>query len=340
MMIFYCQEIQKDTIQTKNVINQDSINPKTDSVLFIKHLSKDSLSRRAVSSNKPAPFISSDTTSVCKRNIITDITFYDPNNFVIKSYSDFSDCFPYSFIENNKIRQTQLKASFVKHLRSGQQIVTKPFHEDWIIAIIIVSAFLLAFVRTTSKSVLPEVTKFFLFRGTKGTSLRGIDGLFQWQSTILNLYSFLIISLFGFAAASYYQLIPSSVPGIIVWLISLGILISAVTLRHTVCILTGNFSGQEEVFKEYLNSIYYFYRFNSILIFILIVLMFYTRTFSPEFYIKTGIIVFLLMYLIRILRLLIIFINQTISIFYLILYLCALEVLPVAISIKYFAGFF
>jgi hypothetical protein len=339
MMMFYCQEIQRDTIQTKNVIIQDSISPKTDSVLYIKHLSKDSLSRRAVSSNKPVPFISSDTTSVCKRNIITDITFYDTNNFVIKSYTDFSDCFPYSFIENNKLRQTDLKASFVKHLRSGQQIA-KPFHEDWIIAIIMVSAFLLALVRTTSKSVLPEVTKFFLFRGTKGTSLRGIDGLFQWQSTILNLYSFLIISLFGFAAASYYQLIPSSVPGIIVWLISLGIIISAVTIRHTVCILTGNFSGQEEVFKEYLNSIYYFYRFNSILIFTLIVLMFYTKTFTPEFYIKTGIIVFLLMYLIRILRLLMIFINQTISIFYLILYLCALEVLPVAISIKYFAGFF
>ena len=339
-MMFYCQEIQRDTIQTKNVIIQDSISPKTDSVLFIKHLPKDSLSGRAFSSNKPVPFISSDTTSVCKRNIISDITFYDPNNFVIKSSSDFSACFPYSFIENNKIRQTELKASFVKHLRSGQQIVTKPFHEDWIIAIIMVSAFLLALVRTTSKSVLPEVTKFFLFRGIKGTSLRGIDGLFLWQSTILNLYSFLIISLFGFAAASYYQLIPSSVPGILVWLISLGIIISAVTIRHTVCILTGNFSGQEEVFKEYLNSIYYFYRFNSILIFILIVLMFYTKTFSPEFYIKTGIIVFLLMYLIRILRLFMIFINQTISIFYLILYLCALEVLPVAISIKYFTGFF
>jgi hypothetical protein len=44
------------------------------------------------------------------------------------------------------------------------------------------------------------------------------------------------------------------------------------------------------------------------------------------------------MYLIRVIRLIIIFLNRNISIFYLILYLCALEILPVLIVIKYFTG--
>ena len=46
----------------------------------------------------------------------------------------------------------------------------------------------------------------------------------------------------------------------------------------------------------------------------------------------------LLMYSIRVIRLLIIFLNRNISIFYLILYLCALEILPVLIVVKYFTG--
>ena len=51
-----------------------------------------------------------------------------------------------------------------------------------------------------------------------------------------------------------------------------------------------------------------------------------------------GIIIIGLMYLIRVVRLLIIFLNRNISIFYLILYLCALEILPGLIIVKYFTG--
>jgi len=42
----------------------------------------------------------------------------------------------------------------------------------------------------------------------------------------------------------------------------------------------------------------------------------------------------------RIIKLFSIFLNRNISILYLILYLCALELLPVVVLIKYFAGLF
>ena len=73
--------------------------------------------------------------------------------------------------------------------------------------------------------MLPGVTRFFLFRGINDPSSRDIGGLFNWQSTILNLISFLIIGLFAYCAASYYDLIPSGISGIIFWLISVGIII-------------------------------------------------------------------------------------------------------------------
>jgi hypothetical protein len=177
-----------------------------------------------------------------------------------------------------------------------------------------------------------------LFRGINDPFSRDIGGLFHWQSTILNLISFLIIALFSYSAASYNDFIPFGIKGIVFWFISLGIIITAITLRHMVCIITGNASGEKEVFREYLLGVYQSYRLSALFLFVLIILMSYTVFFSAKVYFISGIIVIGLMYLIRVIRLFIIFINQNISIFYLILYLCALEILPVVISVKYFTG--
>jgi hypothetical protein len=133
-------------------------------------------------------------------------------------------------------------------------------------------------------------------------------------------------------------MIPSAYPGILSWIISLGIIIASVTLRHIVCFVAGYSSGQVEIFREYLVSIYNFYRIIALSFFIIIILMTYTVLFSSRFLLTTGLIVLGIMYSLRIIRLLIIFINRSISIFYLILYLCALEILPVLITIKYITG--
>ncbi|MGD0753970.1 MAG: DUF4271 domain-containing protein, partial [Bacteroidales bacterium] len=97
-------------------------------------------------------------------------------------------------------------------------------------------------------------------------------------------------------------------------------------------------SEEKEVFMKYLFGIYQSYRYGAIFLFVIIILMSYTRILPVRDYIISGIIVLGLMYLLRVIRLLIIFINRNISIFYLILYLCALEILPVLIVVKYFTG--
>jgi hypothetical protein len=279
-----------------------------------------------------------DTNTVCGRNSIADITFYDSINVITKIESGSSYGFPFQFTEKNKQMHAEVRASLVKHLKSGREIPVQPLHADWIIVIILIAAFFYSLIRTTSKSVMSGATRFFLFRGVNDPSSRDIDGLFHWQSTVLNLISFLIIGLFGYAAASFYDIIPSGLSGITFWGISLVITVSAVTLRHITCIITGNVSGEKEVFREYLLSVYQSYRFSALFLFVIIILMSYTVLSPAKGYFSSGIIVLGIMYLIRVTRLLIIFINRNISIFYLILYLCALEILPVLILVKYFTG--
>jgi len=338
-MIIPISESPQDTLRFNKFLIKESVRANTFSLPPVRQFSlKDTAKHSLPVAQKlilPA-FI--DTTSVCVRNSIADVTFYDSNNVVLKIQAGSYKQFPFIYTEKVQQQQAEERAFLIKQLKPGMDLPAQPLHTDWMILIILLSAFLFSLIRATSKKIMPDLTKFLLLRGTNDPASRDMGGLFQWQSTIMNLSSFLIIGLFGYLAASFYDFIPVGFKGFLVWLIAIGIISLAITLRHIVCVLTGAASGQNEIFRKYLLGIYQSYRFGAFFLFIIIVLMTYTRILSGGVLIKSGIIIIGMMYLIRIIRLLIIFLNRNISIFYLILYLCALEILPVLIVIRYFTG--
>jgi len=279
-----------------------------------------------------------DTLIVCRRNPVADITFYDSANVITTIATDKVKCFPHILIEKNKKTEAEAKAVLISHLRPGQELPGKLIDEDWAILVILLGAFLYSLLRNTSKNLLPELSRFFLFRGINDPGSRDAGGIFHWHSTMLNLVSFMSISLFAYCIADIKNVIPAGVNGIIVWLILTGVIILAITIRHVTCYITGNISGKNEEFHEYLVGVYQSYRYGALIIFIIVILLLYTGIFPHGVYIFSGVLILGLMYLVRITRLLIIFIKRNISIFYLILYLCALEILPVVISVKYFTG--
>jgi hypothetical protein len=276
--------------------------------------------------------------SICVRNSIADVTYSDTINVVTRIKWGSYNKFPFLFVEKNKQIQAENRTFLLKHLRSGQDLPSQPLHEDWIIGILLVTAFLFSFIRGSAKNGLPEVKRFSLIWGSGDLSSGNTSGLFYWQSTILNLISFLTIALFAYCSAFYYNLIPVNLSGIYFWLIAMALIISSVTLRHIVCIIAGKISGERELFIEYLHVVYQFYRFGAVVLMVIIILMSYTVILPVSTSITSGIIVLCIMYLIRILRLMIFFINRNISIFYFILYICALEILPVLVLLKYVSG--
>jgi len=74
------------------------------------------------------------------------------------------------------------------------------------------------------------------------------------------------------------------------------------------------------------------------LTFLVALLILYTTLFPAKVYFSIGFYAIGILYAARVLRLFLIFINRHVSIFYLILYLCALEILPVVILVKYVTG--
>ncbi|MDQ1332313.1 MAG: hypothetical protein QG576_347, partial [Bacteroidota bacterium] len=87
-------------------------------------------------------------------------------------------------------------------------------------------------------------------------------------------------------------------------------------------------------------TIYLSYRMMALVLFILVILLSYTTFFPSKALFLTGFITIAALYLMRIIRLLLIFMKRNISILYLILYLCALEFLPVVTLVKYITGLF
>ncbi len=337
----------QDTIKPKLVVHistdkllPDSVFQKLDLRSDSQHLAASARAKKAYMQPSVENEIIADTTAVCSRNSIVDVTFYDPLNFITQLDPSAVRSFPFLFTEKNNLRQQEAKTTLIKNLKEGQILPLKPIHSDWIVVVIFVAAFLFSLIKATSKSMLPEVTRFFLFRGINEPVSRDISGLFYWQSTILNLISFVILGLFSYCAAAWYDFIPTGISPILFMFISSAIIVSGITLRHFICRITGNLSGESEVFNEYLIGVYQSYRFCSLIIFVLVVLLVYTAFLPPDIYFFSGLVVLLIMYIYRVLRLFLIFIKKDISIFYLILYLCALEILPVLILLKYFTGLF
>jgi hypothetical protein len=282
--------------------------------------------------------INVDTISVWRRNSIEDVTFYDSTSIIYRIEPARPYNFPYIFLEKNSKIAEEKKAILVKHLKQGSFIPEQPIHKDWMILIILLAAFLFSLIGKSTDKMLQGVERFFLFRGINDTSAKDIGGLFSWESTIKNLVSFFIIGLYAYSAASFYYIIPPAISGILFWIILVAVIIAVVSVRHLVCLLIGATSGEREVFSEYLLGIYQFYRFSSIFIFVVMLMLAYTTILPVKACFSVGIITIAILYLMRVIRLFIIFINKNISLFYLILYLCALEILPVVIAVKYISG--
>jgi hypothetical protein len=329
----------QDTIKHKQPVRQDTIRQLSDSLQTKKNTSIDSSHHIKAVSFQPAEAIQNiNSSSICSRNSIADVTFCDTNNIIRSIDNSYLQDFPFVFTRINQKIMEEKKTDLVRHLKGGDELALGLFHNDWSLPLIFFTIFIYGIIKSESGKYFKWILKFISFRGINESASRDIGALFQWQSTLFNLGSFINISLFAYFSARWYNVFPFAENKFTNWLLSFLIIISALTIRHLVCIVTGSMSGEKEIFREYLTSIYYGYRLAGLLLLIITVLILYTTVVPVNILFFVGLAFVALIYFIRVFRLFLIFINRHVSIFYLILYLCALEILPVAIIVKYVTG--
>ena len=112
-------------------------------------------------------------------------------------------------------------------------------------------------------------------------------------------------------------------------------------VKITVTRILGNIFDVRDAASEYVYNVLLFNKTTGLVLFPICMLLAYARQIPPEILVWTGIVSSLLILIYRLLRVILIGVaNSSVSFFYIILYLCTLEIIPFIVIIKVFVGTF
>ena len=141
------------------------------------------------------------------------------------------------------------------------------------------------------------------------------------------LYIYLLFDSFG-----WY---PFELSGIYLLLACSGFLAGLIILRYILLSLTGYIFRRERIFSEYLFHHFLINKVLGVVLLPFIIAIAYTQGMVNEVIIYSSFIAVSITYILRISRAIIFIFRNVISLFYLILYLCAVEILPILVVIKF-----
>jgi len=331
------ETIFQDTLRLKPNQGNDTLSITIPGKLFKSSVHADTARKTLKIISRAKNTGEQDTSTSCFRNPVADINYRDSSNVVFTIRQNVLQDFPAVFTSINHEMYKQSRSAIASHLKTGDDLPEPVFQNDWFLPVLLFTVLIYGVVRSEIMKFFKDLGKFFSFRGIKELVSRERGSLFQWQATLFNLSSFINISIFLLLAAIWLDIIPSYVNQVKYSAFSFLIVISAATVRHITCLIVGNISEEREVFGEYLFWIYQAYRLASMILLVLSILILYTTAVPLSVLFYTGFVIVATMYLLRITRLFLIFISRHTSILYLILYLCALEIIPVAVIVKYAA---
>lgn len=168
-------------------------------------------------------------------------------------------------------------------------------------------------------------------------SLRLYGEANQAQKRISRLFDalyFITTGLYIYLVYNYFNLKWIESQGLKLYLVITAGLLCLSLLRVVLYKLAGLFFDQLKVFNEALFQIFLFNKFTGIVIVPFIIAIAYTRNISLDILVYTSLVALLSINILRLARGVIFSVKKVFSIFYFILYLCTLEILPVLVIVK------
>lgn len=210
--------------------------------------------------------------------------------------------------------------------------VTDSQFPQWIFIIYIISISILAWTNYFySKYILALFKSFVNYRAS--IKLFDESNILTGRSAFaLSINFFLIITLNGFILINYYLILEINKI-----LMILLILISSIIiyfLKNLIVNFIGNLLNSKKVANIYNFNIGIYNQVLGIILLPILLLISYFALEDKSLFIKLNLLVIVIIYISRIIRSIKIFIQEHFSIFYLFLYLCIIEFLPIYIFIR------
>ncbi len=241
------------------------------------------------------------------------------------------------------------KTSVLKEKNSGEQkaVETIPqikeiprekeksdIQSDWITFVLIFLFLLIGWSRLFFKKYFHNLIRSFHFYNYAQILYNESNSITIRSAVSLNINYFIVGGLFIFQSLHFYnpQLIHYS--GIKEMFFYSLILIFWYVWNYLMAHFVGAVFKKSEAFHLYFQNYNLYRKIFGLTIFPMVVAIQFTPDEIKSIFIYSGILLFGIIYLMHILRGLQIFMKKNISLFYLILYLCALEFLPILVWLK------
>lgn len=225
-------------------------------------------------------------------------------------------------------------------IRSPSDLPSSGSHDlrpDWLLGIIIASLILLAWLKLFYHKFLDQTMQSVSNYQLSVKLLRDQNLFSRRVAIALNINFIFIGGAFVYLIFGYYNLRPFQLNDILSYLCYSGCLMLLLMVRYVVLHLTGFLFDNHHIFREYLHQIFLIYKSLGIYSIILVIGLAYIREDLRIYFIYLGIILVFSAYFLRLFKGVRILMDKDVLIFYLILYLCTLEILPFLILYRFFS---
>jgi hypothetical protein len=272
---------------------------------------------------------------------ITDIRFQE--NFLItipyKSLSEFTDTtilpIKDSIVHRKDVANLNITTPLKKNSTGIDGSLKSESSFNWVAGLLLLSLFVFSWMKILyQKYILQEITALINYQASLRL-LREKNVLFKNMSVGLTIVFAINLGLFLYYVLSFFhisQVVTSDFISVLIYCASIAAFYS---IKSLLCRLIGYLFLSQPEFSEYVHNITVFNKNTGLLLFPFVVTIPYINDSIKPIILYSGIILFLGIYILRIIRGFQIIIHKGVSSFYLILYLCAVEILPVLLIVKY-----
>jgi hypothetical protein len=204
---------------------------------------------------------------------------------------------------------------------------------DWFTIIVIISIVLIATVRHSFGNYLTSLFQGFVNYSTASRMFRERNISLNQGEIRLEIFSYFVTSLFFYQIAQYFNLnIPFD--GYTKFAFALGLVFFYFMVKKLLYLLMGFIFENSGETGEFLYNFGNYIRVTGIVALPIVLLIAWAPFRTPYPLFATGLTIISILHLILIWRGIRIFLKKQFSIFYLFLYLCTLEILPLLVLLK------
>jgi len=266
---------------------------------------------------------------------------------VINFYLNIPDYKPKKVLKKKAVPKTlQLKSELQipieitphEHLlyKTRQNDYKELFNANWIMISLIVIFLFLAWIRVFYNKVLKLTVRSAFNSLISNRSFREKNTLTIWGSFILNVFFILSAGFFIYLLFTFYGYRIGNFSGFSTYaVLCLTLLIIYVVKLISTSLVGVIFDGSKSI-AEYIHNVFIYNKTLGIFILPFILIVPYIPDPGKEIFLDIGGLLIIIMYLLRLFRGIKLGFKINVSILYMILYLCTLEIFPVMIVYKLF----